>query len=1076
MNKRGVATAVPWWSRALDQFTWRFTLVLTMIVVGVSGACVAYMVGVHELQATYFERELMQNNVLAMNERQMLLDLNDAHAEFRRRVAAANARGQAYLAAASSQQQALNADLLSLRAQEEFAASRALQPFVTATRSSWDGAQDEGAIQRRVARNVAKSGRESDESTDFTNMWHRLEERIKKGHEKVRKLAIAVVLFVASLVMFTFAGLTSKRMAQALLFGGVGFAGIAAIGVMTIIPERLAPSVVLVLLGICSVLAWKVGPPSKAAAEGHAEPAEGDPHGFAKGLHPPHASVGARNVVRWIAVTVLLSSMSGLGYSFATTASSEATHEALRAEIEMHLRNTKRQAEALDRLHRSAQFQEERARFSATAQRAAYFRSIDATAAELAAAEARAFQLLSEDGPALQLQLLRLSDDFNKGAQDPRFLRGTLRRIDPTHNEENHWESTAFWDLHNQRSLASSRTAAAFLWTITVFAVALYFFGQAIGMKKGITGRVLNWTGRGLVCIALVYAVYVFFVAQCRSGNGELACRRTDAKKPTSAEVHAASRYAYAHALLSDARTDDDYARAIDALSSASETLPEWRLAQIDFVSAVARQVMFSADESFLHLPRKEGIAKTKDTMDKALAKVKDLNGQRFEQRKEPVSLLVGLGRYTWLDAIVKGHAGDVDRSIVYLKRASKRAEAGDGTDIDAIRIELNLAVVHTLRGDEEEADKHMASALKKITDSKSPNARNSRLIARAMTDFEIVTKYCPKLKAKDCPRIRTRIDQLKEGLVAAVWGGAPVRTSAVRVKPGVARDIALSITSTTATWLGSLGSFGPNDTLAVVWYRFDDEWKVWRALHEISGRVEATELTPAEIRVERQYFKSTDFARCLSGDGEGKYRAEFYINGRRIEVNGETTFLGSRYQAAQLHDLNVALCRPAEWVAEQNAASASDGTLERGWKTEANEMLLKVYAFHLPKAAPSARDTGVNNPVQLLKATLTKSGWTNAAQQTYLRYDRGNPADCEAMMRKGAFVYVDWETPDGMRYIGVAAPVPDFAVDRPRALCQVLDSMTPLNAMSDLQQKGSRRSHTEIRAAGTSSSGTKEP
>ena len=109
-----------------------------MIVVGVSGAYVAYMVGVHELQATYFERELMQNNVLAMNERHMLLDLKDANAEFRRRVDAANARGLAYLTAASSPQVPLNADLFSLQAQEEFAASRALQPFVAATRSSWE--------------------------------------------------------------------------------------------------------------------------------------------------------------------------------------------------------------------------------------------------------------------------------------------------------------------------------------------------------------------------------------------------------------------------------------------------------------------------------------------------------------------------------------------------------------------------------------------------------------------------------------------------------------------------------------------------------------------------------------------------------------------------------------------------------------------------------------------------------------------------------------------------------------------------------------------------------------------------
>ena len=53
---------------------------------------------------------------------------------------------------------------------------------------------------------------------------------------------------------------------------------------MAIIPElRVAGSVVLVLLSICAAMAWKVGAPSKAAAEGHAEPAEGDAAASPKG-------------------------------------------------------------------------------------------------------------------------------------------------------------------------------------------------------------------------------------------------------------------------------------------------------------------------------------------------------------------------------------------------------------------------------------------------------------------------------------------------------------------------------------------------------------------------------------------------------------------------------------------------------------------------------------------------------------------------------------------------------------------------------------------------------------------------
>ena len=887
MTQRSVPTDEPWWSRAIAQINWRLTLVLTMIVVGVSGAYVAYMVGVHELQATYFERELMQNNVLAMNERQMLLDLKDANAEFQRRVDAANVRGGAYLAASWSQKQSLNADLLSLRAQEEFAASHALQPFVTATRNSWDGAQDERAIQRRIARNVAKSGRESDESSDFRNMWNRLETKIDEDHERVRELAIAVVLFVVSLVVFTFAGLTSKRMAHGLLFAGIGFASITAISVMTILPGlRVSAAIILVLLAVCAFLAWKAGPPLKAAAESHAEPADGDAHGFAKGLHPPHAPASARNVVRWIAVTVLLSSMSGLGYSLATTASSEATHEAFRAEIDMHLRNTKRQADALDRLHRLARFQEARARFAAATQRAAYFSSIDGTTAELAAAEAQAFQLDSEATPALRQQLSQLNDDFDHAAQDSaRSLQAALRKIDSNRSDENHWESMALWDLYSQRSLTSSGIAAAFLWTLTLFAVALYFFGQAMGMRKGITGRVLIWTGRGLVCVALVYGAVTFFVGQCRLDNGELACRRIDAHEPTSAELLAASRYAYAHALLSDARSDDDYTKVINALSSAIDTLPEWRLAQIDYVSAVDRQATFSADESFLRLPKKDSVSRTKDAMDMALAHVRKLNRQRFEQRKEPVSLLAGLGRYTWLDASLNGHERDVDKGIRYLQQALARTKdkEQEGTDFDRMRIELNLAVAYTIQGQESEAGEHLTAALA-MAASKSPNVGNPRLIARTMTDLEIVVAYCPTLNTRDCGLIRNGAEQLKEKLVAAAWGVPPPGTSDTGVEAIAVRDVKLSVSATTATWQGKLGQLSPQDVVSIVWYRFDDEWKVWRALHEISGAVPAADLKPAgDTRVERSYFKLSNFARCLSGNGGGRYRAELYINAHRV-------------------------------------------------------------------------------------------------------------------------------------------------------------------------------------------------
>src|SRR5262245_38416788 len=204
-DRRGRIAAV---RAAVDR---RLLLALTMIAVAALGAYVAYETGANELRGAQFERELAQNHLIALTEQQRLLDLREANEEFTARIRAAQARGSAYLGAARSPGQLpANAEILSLRAQEEFAAARALQPLARATRVTFgtEVGGDERSLERRLARYLARQGIDVDATG--SDLWRILSERIHDAHSKVRNLALSVLLFVAALVTFTFADLSQR--------------------------------------------------------------------------------------------------------------------------------------------------------------------------------------------------------------------------------------------------------------------------------------------------------------------------------------------------------------------------------------------------------------------------------------------------------------------------------------------------------------------------------------------------------------------------------------------------------------------------------------------------------------------------------------------------------------------------------------------------------------------------------------------------------------------------------------------------------------------------------------------------
>lgn len=1047
----------------------RLGLALTMIAVAALGAYVAYETGANELRGAQYEREVAQDHLLALTEHQRLLDLAEANAEFRRRILASETRGKAYLATAGEPGQLpLNADVLSMQAQEEFAASRALRPFVRATRTAFGSeiGGDERNLERRIARYLARQGIEVDESGGKnSNIWSTLNKKIHDAHEKVRALALAVLLFVVSLVMFTFADL-SQRVYRARRWYIAGFA--VALGAIVVVLHtdwemwtRLAVPLA-VPLSVFAVLVLRIVR-KRAMPIGdslHVEPSGLEPRAFpAEAMHARHVpGQPARRIIRMIALTVLFSTVAGFLYSLATTESGEAAHKALEKEIEMHSRTTQRQSGVLATLHDLAQVEEERARNIAATQRAAYLSWRGETgAADLAKAEVRAlygaaayYQDPRNSESKARQATLKLRDDRVLGVDgDPRFPQGFVRRMALERPAENHRESLALWDTFNRRSLAASENAAAFLATLTMFAVALCLFGQAFNTSRGLAAQALLLSAKCLVVLGVAYALFTLATALeprlvTMFRPSDIAASAADCKLDDKqalphlslAETQAARHYANAHAWLSDARSAEHYQRAVTALSCVVALRPDSALAKLDFANAVERAGLAQTTETFLRAPAKDSLPQMKERMEKALGELRSLAAGDGDGRAPP-RLLGNLGRYTLLLAIDSKDPEGIAKSVAYLQRAEERSKRG-AAGVDRARILLNLSLALQAAGNDTEADRYFKDALA------IGGARNKRLAARAITDLEILQTHCAQIATKDqCAKLPDRVVRAKEALVRAAWSEAAAGGNAEAVSSGgepAIEGLKLAVGADVVRWSGNLRNVTARDHVVVVWYEFDDEWDAWRALPDVSGKVSSRELTQHPGNwVTRSYLKASGFERCLGGGAARRYRAEFYLNGRHAGAVPEIEIPAGEFTALRLNDLDMALCHPAGWSrVEIPEQMRSDGLLVRGLQTAHEQP--KPAAFMFTIYSPVSRETRAEDsrPLQRARASLIQQGILDESNESMVRYDR-TAANCEAVIAGADAAYVSWTTAEGVRHVGIALPI----AAPPKQICAVLDSLT---------------------------------
>jgi hypothetical protein len=1049
-NRKDWAAYIP---AVVAACNWRLMRALTMVAVAALGAFVAYKTGKYELDGARLERELAQENLLATTERQSLLSLTEANAELSRRASTYKTLGQAYLNEADQMgPKRPDAAVLTLQAQEEFAAARALEPFleVSGRPLRADPSSVEASIERNIARSLAGKGIE----TDLHDTWGRLDTKIQKAHSSVRTLAGSVVILILSLVMFTFSDL-SRRPAYSRLWFIIGILNaFGAMGFLLISIRELSMPLLTfsALLVVLSVIAWKVRRRRATRSQGahNLEPGALEPRPAfrAETLHGRDASSPfARGIVVLIAFTVLLSALAGYLYSRAIIESATAAHEALGKEMEMHSRSTGRQNRVVKTLQELAQVQEERARYAVARQSAAYLKSrgqVDA----VALAKAHAVALDKTVADQTLVEPVKLLDDPIAGTEhDARFPQKLVNQLPFDRPSENHRASLALWDAFYQQSLAWNHAAGVFLATLTMFAVALYLFGQGYSMGRGPAAWALLVSGSVLVGVAAISAAFTQYatVGSMHAVTSDARCRFDDPAESRQTVADATCLYARAHVWLSDPRSADDYRHAVDDLSRVVKLRPDSVLAGLEYVRAVEREFLFPPEQSYLRLPDSRALPEMIERMEPVLEDLKETRDV------EPPILLSSLGRYKLLRSFKDKDRAGVQTSLKVLQRAKESSEdAGSLTHSDYARILLNLALAQYASGNEDAAKasfhemmlKHVNEALKTGNEARNVGrARNKRLIARTITDLEILRTYCKDVRSdNECARLEGDINEMKEQLIAATWyqSGVPAKDSASVPSPTATIEQAeIDVSPDAVRWQGQLRNFTARDRLDVVWYQFDNEWQVWRALPEVSGNVDVAEAmrSPASW-TEQSYLKETNLERCVGAEDAARFRAEFYRNGKLVNDVQKTIASLGKFQAVRMNDLNVALCTPSEWTSV--ALPRSDGMLVRALKTPRGQPAVFVFTLYAARSASRDKEGDAAEAVGHAQRFLAKNKWTANDAKPLVLNKQTRTQTCATAATDSRPVYRSWSTKEGVRHIGIALP----GVAPRDQLCTALISM----------------------------------
>jgi hypothetical protein len=978
----------------------RTILALAMVVVASLGAILADRTAQVEFNSAVKERRLGQGQMLELQYRQALLDLSNKRAEFdRRRERLIREARVASEAAAEIRKRGSDADLneasvLELRAQEQQFRARLYTVFNTVLiDTKEEGVSKEDQLSKRVLPKLqflgfrvnqngmsaestappsdAPPGAGSREDTRpeelDSSIWRSDIREILSFHEITPTLAWEVFLSVIALFFLVLADLFIARARIAAGCAAAGFAtALGCVAYVSLTDPPLRTTMLAISLGsiVLGFAAWRLGLFRWIeSGEHHVDPLHPEIGGF-PGIHMTSREAEdkfSKAIVILLAATVVLSAWAGYSYSGAAAKVSEASLEGFAQQVEMIKRSTRPTAEVLGDFDGMVDALERRVECAAVRQQIALIEQKQIRTDE-APLQARKDTACAASA-MLAYRGARQNLEGPEGIDSDPYFPFTYYS-DSTSGEANSpLLSFARWDGDTQIALFWSSKATSFLTILTLCAIALFLFGQALGIGASRLAGLLVVAACAFVC----YAIFLTATTWHRASEELTATIPPSCHLPaalhlpeTPVEV-AAHFFADGKRIVDNANSGNDYKDAVDALACAVKVRPNFALALFYYATARALEGSPQANQSYVTMQNAEAL---EDVVANRKAALDSLNNYGYAA---PSSALNSYGASLWHFAVIKGHPDALDRSLVAYRQAIEagRREHGEdprsraapkGLTGSQLLPYLNIGLSYLTKLQFAEARSWFKDALD------AGAANNWTLVTSFLTTFEVLEANCGHLHpAAECEKLKHEIDLTKAGLVSGSFAPAPANRHA-RVEDAAAR-----ISPDLIRWGLHFDNFDPvKDSLVVVWYVADAlpeaagshgrTFGPWRSLPDTGGHINVARMTEPD-KSGRRYFTesylwSDDSESCLAA---GKYRAEFYVNGAlALSQNFPMRFDG--FDVTRWHDVNVSLCRPASWRPwRRSAPGGSDFDLVRGLETKDGAPAVFAFVFFSPADLPTA-------------------------------------------------------------------------------------------------------------------------
>ncbi len=919
-------------------------IAMIMAVVAMLGATVAYRAALAEHETLRSERRLQQGKVLELVHRQEILNkmANRTRYEYSQYVYLAEARNDLKEARQISTTDPGRAALLTLRAQEDHAVVRALRAYlnffwVNLPRSLEESLQQSAADQLSAYGFDARWVEPKNKGESAPSIWENAERYVEAERLKVVRLAGAVLLFVVALAFLTFAQLSLKHVGRENVLVCAGIL-IALFGLLVAVwADRSSWRTLLLSLFAFGLLVlvgrklWQKTRLEELVGEWEpVHPSEVEPTLF-PGVRVHAAPVAhgfGRFTIFMIAVTAVLSALSGLLYSRATAHSAAAFSEVLESQGTLFKTNSSNGTTFFNTVGDMSTAQEYLVHYEAAKQRVDLARENPSLLDQKTALEQLSHWSL----------LLGSLSDYNKGLksrfksewgpeQDRNFPRKLVNQ-----GRKDSERAFAMSDASNERSLLWQKRATTYLAMLTLFAIALYLFGQALSMGRNRDAFILVVFSCCLVLYSFGYGVFMsweFRSAKKHSARPECQSGERADDDPVQ---DAARHYAEGRALYESSSDDpEELAKAAREFGCAVDVRPTFAMG--NYYYALLTQLSKTPqlnENGFVSLTSKQSLPVITEHERQALKMIEQ------QGLRPPVSSQVDYGFDSILEGLLQSDRKKVERGI---------AETRKGIALDEVDLvsKFNLGLGLLADGKKEEGIAVYEQAMKHGLKGQGA------VLAGAVTDMDILHRYCGGLqqKANDCQEIdRQVIPRLKSEMVAAAWPSkepyrAPIHPKTV--------DLQLIATTSSLSWRAPEPTIDKNrDVLSVLWYAYNSEWETWRVLPVVSGAAD----WKLDYQGTASDFRSVLFATwgrsCVA---DGTYRAELYLNGELAGTQEITTQHGKLLPVV-FPTLNLAMCYPQSWN-NWEARDPQASSFVKGYIDDSGARGIFLFTYFNPRQQP---------------------------------------------------------------------------------------------------------------------------